>query len=119
MHSEGNSKFGHSSMKFGVFTEIVRESFSKFALTSYQLHFILYNTLAMPPKINLTDSLEKSLKADPIIDKIVFPVAGPQFGEIETILNGQNATTLLSLQKICWYILVSVTILGNFITPIF
>ena len=32
------------------------------------------------------------------MDKIVFPVAGPQLGDTDNILNGPKATTLVSLQ---------------------
>ena len=76
-------------MKFGVLTKIVRDSLSKLPLTS----------LDTPPKINRTLSLGNSLNADPIIDSIVLPVAGPQLGETDNIRKGPNATTLLSLQN--------------------
>ena len=52
----------------------------------------------MPPNKNLTLNFCIPLNAVPNIDKIVFPVAGPQFGDTDKILKGPNATTLVSLQ---------------------
>ena len=88
MQSHGNSIVGANSKKFGVFTKIVLDNLSKLPLTS----------LDIPPNKNLTDNFWSPLKAVPNMDKIVFPVAGPQFGDTDKILNGPKATTLVSLQ---------------------
>ena len=88
VQSHGNSIVGANSKKFGVLTKIVRDSLSKLPLTS----------LDIPPNKNLTDNFWRPLNAVPRIDKIVFPVAGPQFGDTDKILKGPKATTLVSLQ---------------------
>ena len=104
----GNSKLGQNSKKFGVLTKIVLDNLSKLPLTSREI----------PPKRKRTDNLGKSLKAEPIIDKIVFPVAGPQEGETDKILKVAKATTLTSLQKIWEKILFPAITLGNLTIPI-
>ena len=48
--------------------------------------------------IGLQSAMDEELKLGKSIDKIVFPVAGPQFGDTDNILKGPKATTLVSLQ---------------------
>ncbi len=108
VHCAGSSRWGLSSRKLGVLTNIVLVSLSNVALTS----------LACPQNINRTDNLGKSLNAEPIIDRIVLPVAGPELGETERILNFANPTVVFSLQNTWLYILEPEIFLGNFTTPI-
>ena len=64
------------------------------------MSFIILLLLGFEYIENLTFKLGKSLKAEPIIDNIVFPVEGPRLGLTEYIFRGQKQTTESVLQNI-------------------
>ena len=91
---------GANPKKFGVFTKIFLDNLSKLPLTS----------LEIPLNKNFTDNFWRPLNAVPKIDKIMFPIAGSQFGDMEEILKGPKAKTLVSFQYTWLYNLCPETI---------